>query len=273
MRALCAGSLLVLSLGLPICFAQALPPSGGASAYVEIDLPAGVRSETLFVRYVLDDDFGGWLEPHAGVSSYFIGATREGIAAKRFRALVYAPGCMIQTIDLPILSPAVPRYSFVCQPLANVTLTGTLIKPDRLLGQEVKVQVKCVARWAQSFLGLGDEIMTDIPLGGTAHASANGAFLLSVPALTEDPLAGTLDHAGEFQFWARDPTSGKIVAQIIPTARVLRTRMGGLQIRKEYPEPIEFAPCSGPHQGMQPHDTFGFALRPDPTHPIEACDD
>jgi hypothetical protein len=47
--------------------------------------------------------------------------------------------------------------------------------------------------------------------------------------------------------------------------------MGGLRIRKEYPDPIEFAPCSAPHQGFQPHDAFGFAIRPDPSAPPDAC--
>jgi hypothetical protein len=272
MRAFYTGSLL-LFLSVGSCSAQAQPPSGGAPAYVEISLPAGVRSETLFVRYVLDDDFGGWLEPHPGVSSYFIGAIHEGTTAKRFRAVVYAPGCMLKTIDLAILGTAIPRYTFVCQPLSNVTLTGTLVKPDRFQGKEVNVEMNYVARWAQGFLGFGDGIITKIPLGATPHVSANGSFVLSVPAFAEDPLARTPDHAGEIEFWARDTTGEKIVAQIIPTAHSLRTRMGGLQIRKEYPEPVEFAPCSGPHQDLQPHDSFGFVLRPEPKHPIDACDD
>lgn len=262
----------MLFLGVSICSAQAPAPAGGATAHVAISLPVGVRSETIFMRYVLDDDFGGWLQPRAGVSSYFIGATLQGTPAHRFRALIYAPGCMIQTVDLPIVSPAVPHYSFVCQPLQNVTLTGTFIKPDRLDGQEINLQVKYVGRWAQRFLGLGDGIVTDIPLGVTQGASANGAFSLSVPDLSEDSLAGAADHPGEIQFWGRNPASGKIVAQIIPTDRLLRTRMGGLRIRKQYPDPLEFAPCSAPHHGLQPHDAFGFALRPDPSDPPDACD-
>jgi hypothetical protein len=257
----------VLFLGVSICSAQTPSPPGGAGAHVTITLPVGVRSETIFVRYVLDEDFGGWLQPREGVSSYFISTNRQGTPANRFRALVYAPGCMIQTIDLPILRSAVPQVSFVCQPLPSVTLTGSLIKPVRLDGREVNIQVKYVARWAQRFLGLDERIITDIPLGGVQQASANGAFALLVPDLSEDPLAGTADHPGEFQILGRDPSSGKIVALIIPITQSLRTRMGGLQIRKQYPETIEFAPCSGPHSGFQPYDEFGFTLRPDPSDP------
>src|SRR5580704_7531585 len=105
MRSRCSGTLLALSFGIAVCSAQAPPPSGAPASYVSITLPVGVRSETLFVRYVLDNDFGGWLDPHPGVSSYFISTKRQGTTASRFRALVYAPGCMIQTIDLPTLGP------------------------------------------------------------------------------------------------------------------------------------------------------------------------
>ena len=270
MRARPTGSLLALFLGVSTCSAQSPAPSGGA--YLAISLPVGLRSETIFMRYVLDDGFGGWLQPRAGVSSYFISTSSQGTPAHRFRALIYAPGCMIQTIDLPVVSPEVPRYSFVCQPLRDLTLTATLIKPDRLDGQEINVQVKYVARWARRFLGLGDGIVTDIPLGKTQAASANGAFTFTVPYFSEDPLAGAADYPGEIQFWGRNPASGKIVAQIIPTDHLLRTRMGGLRIRKEYPDPIEFAPCSAPHRGLQPHDAFGFAIRPGPSDSADACD-
>ena len=110
-------------VAIPFCFAQ--------PAYVEIKVPVGVRSETMFIRYVVNDDFGGWVQAHPDVSSYFI-TIRQGEPATRFRALLYAPGCAIQTADLPILGPAIPRYSFVCEPLPNVSLTGTMGNSDLL---------------------------------------------------------------------------------------------------------------------------------------------
>src|ERR1700679_2358063 len=94
-------------------------------AYVEIKIPTGVRSETMFVRYALNDDLGGWVEAHPGVSSYFI-TLPPGAPAARFRALLYAPGCAIQTVDLSTAGTAVPRYAFVCDPLPKITLTGIL---------------------------------------------------------------------------------------------------------------------------------------------------
>jgi hypothetical protein len=95
-------------------------------------------------------------------------------------------------------------------------ITGTLARSDRLYGRAVKLQAKYVARWAQQFLGLGDDIVTDIPVGDAVYLPADGRFRLSVPNLSQDPLAGAPDHSGELQIWARDKTSEDMVAQLIP---------------------------------------------------------
>jgi hypothetical protein len=257
MRAGFSASLLTLFLVAPFCSAQ--------PAYVEVRLPRGVRSETMFVRYVLNDDFGGWVQPRPSISSYFI-TIRQGASATRFRALLYAPGCAIRTANLPISDSAVPRYAFVCEPLPNITLTGTLTNPARLNGREISIEARYVARWAQGVLG--DGMVTDIPLGGTQRPFACGSFQLSVPDLSKDPLAGTPDHPGELRILARDRVSGKIVEQLVPTTESLRARMGGLQIRDEYSEPVEFAFCAV--QGRRLLDSHGFAIRSDASD--SACD-
>jgi hypothetical protein len=242
-----------------MCFAQ-------PAAYVEIKLPVGVRSETIFVRYAFDNDFGGWVERRPDVSSYFITTARQGAAALRFRALVYAPGCAVQTVDLSTAGPAVPRYSFVCQPVPNVRLKGNLIESDRLNGREIRLEVKYVARWAAGFLGIGEDLTTDIPVGGTRYAAEDGSFEISLPDFSEDPMAIALDP-GEFQILSRDRTNGNILAQLVPTVESLRTRMGGLEIRKAYPDKVEFAACAG--RGPHVHDALGFSVRPTSK---DACD-
>ena len=57
--------------------------------YVEIKIPRGVDSATVFIRYVLDGGFGGWVDPRAEVSAYFIATTRNGRASSRLKALIY----------------------------------------------------------------------------------------------------------------------------------------------------------------------------------------
>jgi hypothetical protein len=89
---------LVLVAG--VCSGQIPQLPAGPSHYIEIKLPRGVISESVFVRHLLaGEEFGGWVQPQPGVSSYFITTTHEGHPATRIKALLYAPGCAIQIAD------------------------------------------------------------------------------------------------------------------------------------------------------------------------------
>jgi hypothetical protein len=260
--------LLAVVLVVGDCSGQIPRVAAGRSHYVEIKLSREMTSDTVFIRYVLDgEDFGGWVQPRPGVSSYFISTNHEGRPATRIKALLYAPGCSIQTLDLVVLGVN-QQYQFICQPLPSVWIAGAVTRSDRLYRHEVKLQAKYVARWAQPFLGLGNGIVTSIPVGSVAYPSADGRFRLSVPDLSQDPLAGASDHPGELQIWVRDKTSNDILAQLIPSGtQVIKVRMGGLKIQREYLSEIAFAPCAV--NPPQLHDKMGFALRPDPG---DSCD-
>ena len=251
-----------------VCSGQIPQSTGRPPRYIEIKLPDGVISESVFIRYILSgEELGGWVQPHTGVSSYFISTTHAGRPAARIKALLYAPGCAIQTLDVPVssLNAAIP---FICQPLSNVWIAGILTWTDRLYGHAVNLQMNYVARWAQSFLGLRNGIVTTIPVGDVSSLAPDGRFSLSVPDFSRDALAGAPDHSGELQIWARDKNSNDVVAQLVPARPLLlKTRMGGLKIRSEYPSETVFAPCAT--DPRQLHDAIGFALRPDA---FDACD-
>jgi hypothetical protein len=259
------GKLILLAAA---CAAQTATPDN-PRRYVEIKLPPEVISETFFARYVLaGQDFGGWLHPLPGTSSYGISTTFEGIPVTGIKAILYAPGCAIRTLDLHLTGADNPQFQFICQPLRSIAIHGALTLSERLYGRKVKLQAKYIARWAQSFLGLDDSIVTTIPVGDVAHVSADGRFRLVVPDLSQDPLAGTPDHPGELQVWAKDETSDAIVAKLIPTdPQFLKARMGGLKVSNEYPSEVVFAPCAA--GSAQRHDKEGFAMRPDIA---DACD-
>src|ERR1019366_9294890 len=245
------------------------PTSATPSHYVEIMLPREVISETFFARYVLaGQDFGGWVHPLPGISSYGISTTFEGSPVTGIKAILYAPGCAIQTLDLHLTGADTPQFQFLCQPMRNIAIQGALILSERLYGHKVKLQAKYIARWAQSFLGMDDSFVTSIPIGDVAHLSADGRFRLVIPDLSQDPLARTPDRPGEIQVWAKDETSDAIVAKLIPTdPQFLKARMGGLKVRNEYPSDVVFAPCA--ESSAQPHDKIGFAMRPAIS---DACD-
>jgi len=208
--------ILVLAAGL--CSLQNAQRVLAPSPYIEVKLPRGVNSESVFVRYVLaGEDFGGWVQPPPGVSSFFIGTTHEGRPATRIKALIYAPGCAIQLLDLAVSGSNNRQYSFICRPLSSIWIAGTLTRTDRLYGLEVKLQAKYVARWAQSFLQPGAGTIATIPVGDVAYLSPDGGFRLWVPDFSQDPLVGSPDYPGELQIWAREKNSGDIVAQLVPT--------------------------------------------------------
>ena len=255
-----AGFVGILVLLAAFCSGQTQTPAN-PSHYVEIKLPPEVISETLFARYVLaGQDFGGWVHPLPKISSYGISTAFEGSPVIGIKAILYAPGCAIQTLDLHLTGADNPQFQFICQPIGNIAIQGALILPERLYGRKVKLQAKYIARWAQSFLGLDESVVTSIPIGDVTRLSAEGRFRMVIPDLSQDPLAGTPDHPGELQVWAKDETSDAIVAKLIPTDRqFLKARMGGLKVSNEYPSEVVFAPCA--ERPAQPHDKYGFAMR------------
>jgi hypothetical protein len=231
------------------------------SSRVEITVPASVASERLFVRYVLGgQDLGGAVYGPANVSSFGISTVADGHPADRMKAILYAPGCEIQTLDLK-LTGSDTRYSFICWRVADLEIHGILARPDRLWRHKVKLQAKYIPRWADSFLGLGDTLITSIPVGDTTEISADGRFHLLLPDFSQNP-----GRSGEFRIVATDETNEAVVAMLVPPKSV-RTRMGGLAVIKDYPGELIFTPCAA--SSARVHDREGFAIRPDIS---DSCD-
>jgi hypothetical protein len=231
------------------------------SPRVEITLPASVASERLFVRYVLGgQDFGGAVYGPSNVSSFGISTVADGHPADRIKAILYAPGCDIQTLDVK-LTGSDTRYSFICQRVVDLEIHGILARPDRLWRHKVKLQARYIARWAGPFLGLGDTLITSIPVGDTVELTADGRFHLLLPDFSQ-----SLGRSGEFRIVATDETNEAVVAMLVPPKSV-RTRMGGLVVSKDYPGELIFAPCAA--SSARVHDQEGFAIRPDIS---DSCD-
>src|SRR5215469_16946477 len=75
--------------------------SANSPGHVEIKLPASVPSERFFIRYVLTgQELDDWFYAPSDVSSFGISIVVNGRTATEMRAIMYAPGCAIQTLDL-----------------------------------------------------------------------------------------------------------------------------------------------------------------------------
>jgi hypothetical protein len=251
--------MLILTLG--ICGGGIIHSQDRPTRSIEISLPSGVKSETVYIRYVLaGGSFGGLAEARPGVSSYFISTMAGERRATGIKALLYAPGCALQTLDLSLSGTDTPQYAFVCRPVPNVLIAGKVIHLDRLYGRDVTLQASYIARWASGFLGLDDSFVPVIPVGDAFQLSADGVFQISAPDFSTQ--AGGVNRSEEFQIWAKDKVTGNRIAFLIPQGhQSITTRMGGLKVLSAYPADIIFAPCDT--NSAQKHDAEGFALRPD----------
>jgi hypothetical protein len=226
MRWAAAGMLLAA-----VCSAQ--------TRYLEIELSSEIDSEKVFIRYRLDnDDLGGWVQPHPGVSAYWISTLRQGQAATRIKALLYAPGCAIQTLDLPLSGTDNQKYSMSCQPLPNVTILGMLTHKDLLARREFNLEARYVSR------AFDAQLITTVLVGQVATVPSDGHFKLQIPDFSQDT------SGGEIQIWVREKVTDKMVAQLLPRVK----------LQSNYPAEIVFVPCT--EQPNRVQDAFGFTLRP-----------
>jgi len=207
--------------------------------YVEIKIPDGVDSNAVCIRYVLDRDFGGWVDPHSDISSYFISTVRNSRTAERLKALVYAPGCSIQTFDIAISKAWPQSISYDCRPVPSIAISGSVTGLDN-----ARIEAKYGARWVREFFGLTDKIETPVPVGHGMYFAGSEGFRLSIPDFSGD------DREGEIQFWAVDPGTGKILARLIPVTPRQPLVAGAT---------IKFGLCGTP--AARGHDRFGFAIR------------
>ena len=167
-------TLLVLTAGVGLSQAPA--------HYIAIDLPNEVRSESVFIRYMLaGEEIGGWVQPRPNVSAYVISTARGDSSVAGIKAVLYAPGCAIQTLDIPLSDSNNPRFAFLCRPLGGVgiALAGSH-NPNASPGMKSNCKPDILPGWAQPFLGLGD-ILVSIPVGDVAYLSADDHFCFNGP--------------------------------------------------------------------------------------------
>jgi hypothetical protein len=230
-----------------------------------------------FGRYVLESSSTkssinkrtGWISPAEGAQSVEIAQVPAGRPA-HLKAILYAPGCQIKTLDLAVTESRAYEYSFQCKALPEIEITGRLIRLDRLYGYKVRIEAKYVADWAPAFFKYRDGTVTAIPLGGAAFLDSENSFRLPVPDFSKDEIVGSRDRAGELEIWARDQASGRLIAQLrlLPTNRAAKpTRLGGIPVGTNDVSDLEFSPCAA--NPPEARDRFGFAMRPDAE---DACD-
>jgi hypothetical protein len=247
--------------GLAILTACVCPAQITPTHSLRIQLPPEVKSETFFGRYTLSgQDMGGWVQPRPGVDIYSVDTMERGRPAGGIKALLWAQGCAVQTMDMSLLGQTQADYRFVCRPVPAITISGKLRCTGNNCGKGLRLQARYVARWARDFLALSSDMVPVIPVGGAVIQSDDGSFSITVPDLARDPVAGAANHDGELQIWAREREDAAPALMVPESPANIKTRMGGMKLMSEYPAGIVFSICpTGP---AMKHDRDGFAIRP-----------
>jgi len=224
----------------------------------EVHVPPAVHSADLAIRYFTTGAYGvhdGWIEQRPDVTTYVIGTEFQGLPAAEIKAVLYAPGCAVETFSRSLIDAQPREYDFGCRPLATVPLTG-IVKPT-IDGREFEIETIYVASWAHAFFGAGyGPIVTTFAVSRTSP-DANGRFSIALPDFAEDPVAGAPGREGVFELWAKEKNTGDTLARLAPGD--FKAEMGGLQVAPKYPRELGFTACGKPQ--VAGRDAFGFAKR------------
>jgi hypothetical protein len=235
-----------------------------------LDIHAPGLSAGFWGRYVILNKLNrisGWITSATDAATYRI----AGLPARpdtHFRAILYVPGCALQTLDIAITERKNYQYSFFCALLPPIQLNGTVTHMGT--DQEgVTLEAKYVASWAASFFQFADGTDTEIPLGNKTSLDSQNEFALPIPDFSKDKLASSSSHFGEIRIFVRDRATGLIVDQLrwasgIPS--IQPTKFGGIPITALSGDSLNFKFCET--GTWLSHDHYGFALR---NNALETC--
>lgn len=229
----------ILALLLAVAgFAQTAPQLPAVS----IALPPDLSSEKIWIQYVLYGPFGAYgstVLGKRGSQLLRIAATEGGKPAGRVKMFVWAPGCKIETFDIPLQESSDVQESYPCSPLPTVSLAG-LVSGAHLHGKKpLEVSVEYLASWSCGFFELADCMIPQVSLG-TANLDAQGMFHVELPDFSADPTSSESNRGTELQLVLREVKSGNLIAFLEPELETFRTSGHCLKIVSSYPGDLVF---------------------------------
>jgi hypothetical protein len=255
-----------LSLPALVMLASAGFALAQSRPFIEVQLPEHVDSRDAFIRYnVSGDDTGGWISAQPGVSSYRIQFADSDSRQLQLRAVFFAPGCDIDTLDIAVSPAGNPAQTFTCRPVRHSYITGKLTQTQWLDGRVVDVEARYVSHWAASFLQLAPTLPVVIRLPEKVLLGPDGAFQLPVPQLAKR-------DGVELQLWAIDRGTGDQLALLYPESNAnTHNRTGSVNIETAtIGRQVAFEPCM---VLKSPPTTLAFIRRDaaSPVPPATAC--
>jgi hypothetical protein len=205
---------------------------------VSIELPSGIPSEEVQIKYSLRGSFGyvgGFMEPKPGLRAIRVNASNdEGQAATAIKILMYAPGCDFMTFNL-LLGAAVIPERFVCNSLPKVSLSGEV--PSELVGgHSAEIVVTYNAYW---WGDCGDCTVTTVVLA-TVPTGKDGTFHAEFTDLSSRGNSSVPFSGGDLSLTLRDSkTWNHLSTFLVPESLDLKTGLG-LKIQSSYPANLKF---------------------------------
>lgn len=224
-----------------LAFATPARAQEEASPSFSILLPSNIPSWKVQISYFLIGPFGGYggyAAPRFDATSYEIPTVVDGKPATELRAIVYAPGCEIQKLVVPLIERSQVTRAFACQPVEKVRLSGQIVPSELARYGNAEVVVTYMALWAHGFFGIVDGPVTQFELTSTPPR-ADGRFEVDLPLLSQE--ATQSEPQASLCLMLRDSrTLNHIASNLEPDEAEFRTEERCQQTRNSYPSDLEF---------------------------------
>jgi hypothetical protein len=223
--------------------AQALTESG--THPFAVDFPQVVDIGKVQAQYFSEGSFGGYGESvveKSGEHRILLHTGVKGTPAESLKAILYAPGCQIVTIDVPNLAESSHQSDFKCRPLPTIAFRGKIESREQIADPRAVVNVQYVAFWSHHFFGIADGIVSTFEIA-TVPLEPGSIFHVVLPdfskdAVTTSYLATLPEPNAELRFMVRDAKTWNIIGKLV--VQNARRAFDGLQIESVYPPEVVF---------------------------------
>ena len=232
--------------------------------HIILKLPENIASDAVTIwRGVMGESSKiGPVKRLPNAREYVIDVSIAGHPAQYAKIYVYSPGCQFKTYEVKLSGTAEVEERFACVPLPNKAIRGFLA-PSKIPhskssnSEELDVTGELEANWICSdfFLRIADRshsivggscFVPSIQLGGvgTLHRAAGGRFEITIPDFTQDPAFNDARRKQVGDFDVIELALRDRIGDILETiaAKDLDDGHGGLAIRSEYPDTVNFTP-------------------------------
>jgi hypothetical protein len=232
--------------------------------FVSIVLPQDVPSENVQISYHLVGPFGGYggyAAQQFGASSYQIPTFVDGKAANEIRAIVYASGCEIQKVIIPLKDQSRLSREFACQQAETIRFSGQIVPSELARYGNAELVIAYMARWAHGFYGISDGPVTRFELAKISP-QADGRFDVNLPLISEEA-TGSEPQTSICLMLRDSRTLNPIASNLEPDDAELRSADSCLQSRTSYPTGMKFTAVD-----FQKSTLKGKVFRSDSGEPI-----